>query len=162
MPGYRLKSILFVLGVVNTVHASIASEVPAVAGQWALMERAAGSSSCAARLAGSEVDTMLMLNQNGELLLVAGRADWRASGSQEIALRIDDVEFDHLTVSAFNNLVLLPISDDAVLKRLKAAKDLYWYLPSGKYHAAVAGLGAALEWLHMCEQGKHLGVSGGL
>jgi hypothetical protein len=58
----------------------------------------------------------------------------------------------------FNNLVLLAISDDAVLKRLKAAKDLYWYLRSGKYHAAVAGLGVALGWLHKCgEQGKLLG-----
>jgi hypothetical protein len=147
---------LLVLVIVETVHVSIASQVT---GEWALMENAAGSNSCAARLTGSEVDTMLMLNQNGELLLVAGKAAWRAAGSQGIALRIDDVEFDHLTASAFNNLVLLPISDDAMLRRLQSAKDLYWYLPSGKYHAAVAGLGEALEWLHTCEHGKHLGVS---
>jgi hypothetical protein len=124
------------------------------------MEKAAGSNSCAARLAGGDVDTVLMLNQNAELILVAGRADWHGAGSHEIALRIDDFELDHLTASAFNNLVLLPISDEAVLKRLKAAKDLYWSLPSGKYHATVAGLGDALEWVRRCEQGKHLAVGG--
>lgn len=130
------------------------------ADQWAHIESIPGGTACAARLAGNEVDTMLMLNQKGELILVAGRADWRASGSQEIGLRIDGFELDHLQASAFNNLVLLPISDEAVLKRLKAAKDLYWSLPAGKYHAAVAGLGAALEWVRTCEQGKHLGAGG--
>lgn len=29
---------------------------------------------------GSEVDTMLMLNRSGQLILVAGWSDWRASG----------------------------------------------------------------------------------
>ena len=152
-----LMSVLLVQAVANAVPISVASEPQAIAGRWALMERAAGSNSCAARLTGSDVDTMLMLNQNGQLILVAGRADWRASGPEEVGLRIDSFELDHLQASMFNNLVLLPIDDEAVIKRLRVAKDLYWSLPFGKYHAAVAGLGEALDWLHTCEQGKRLG-----
>lgn len=75
-----------------------------------------------------------------------------------MSLRIDGFELDHLRVNAFNNLVLVLISDEAVVKRLMAAKDLYWTLPSGTYHAAVSGLGDALEWVRRCEQDKHQGV----
>lgn len=155
---HRLRSRLLL--IVATATAMVATAEP-FAGQWTHIENVPGGNACAARLTGTEVDTMLMLNQNGELLLVAGKVDWRASGSQEIALRIDEWNIDHLTASAFNNLVLLPISDDAVLKRLRAAKDLYWHLPFGNYHATVAGLGAALDWVHTCEQGKRLGLSVG-
>jgi hypothetical protein len=150
----RLMSILLMVAVANASATAVASERRAGAGRWELMESAPGSNSCA-RLTGNEVDTMLMLNGNAQLILVAGRADWHASGSEEIALRIDDIRLEHLTAGAFNNLVLLPITDEAILKRLKTAKNLIWSLPSGKYHAVVAGLGEALEWLHACEQGKH-------
>jgi hypothetical protein len=122
------------------------------------MNTVPGGDACAARLAGKEVDTMLMLNRNGELILVAGRADWRASGSYQIGLRIDDFEAAMLPAGAFNNLVLALIKDETILNRLKTAKDLYWSLPSGTYHATVAGLGDALDWVHTCEQGKHRGV----
>lgn len=153
---------LLVLAMTSALCIAVALEPPETMGRWVLMDRAAGSNSCVARLAGSDIDTVLMLNQNGQLVLVAGRADWHGSGSHDIALRIDEFEIDDLQVSAFNNLVLVPISDETVLKRLKVAKDLYWSLPSGRYHAAVAGLGDALEWVHRCEEGKHLRVSGGL
>lgn len=65
---------------------------------------------------------------------MAGRADWSAFGPEKVSLRIVDFELDHLQANAFNNLVLLLISDKAVLKRLMAARDLYWTLPSGRYH----------------------------
>ncbi len=141
------------------VTASVASE-PSVA-QWTHIETVPGGTACAARLAGSEVDTMLMLNRSGQLILVAGRSDWRASGPEEVSLRIDDFELDHLRANAFNNLVLLLISDEAVVKRLMAAKELYWTLPSGTYHATVSGLGDALGWVRRCEQDKRQGVHGG-
>jgi hypothetical protein len=156
----RCGSLLLLM--VAGAAAPIGAAAEPSADQWTHIENVPGGTACAARLTGSDVDTMLMLNENGQLILVAGRADWHASGSQEIALRIDDFELEHLTASAFNNLVLLPIGDEAVLKRLKAAKDLYWSLPAGKYHATVAGLGDALEWVRTCERGKHLGVGGGV
>lgn len=119
----------------------------AAAGQWAHLENVFGGTACAARLTGSQVDTMLLLNQNSQLILVAGRSDWSASGPEKVSLRIDNFQIDHLQANAFNNLVLLLISDEAVLKRLIAAKDLYWTLPSGRYHAAVSGLGNEVEWV---------------
>jgi hypothetical protein len=137
----------------GAAHADTSSE-------WVHIESVPGGDACAARLVGREVDTMLMLNRDGQLLLVAGRTDWSASGPEEISLRIDSFELDHLQASAFNNLVLLPIVDGAVLKRLRAAKDLYWSLPSGTYHAAVAGLDGALTWVQECEQAKGKGTGG--
>lgn len=128
----------------------------AAAGHWAHLENVFGGTACAARLTGSQVDTMLMLNQNGQLILVAGHADWSASGPEKVSLRIDDFELDHLQANAFNNLVLLLISDKAVLKRLMAARDLYWTLPSGRYHAAVLGLGNEVEWVRQCDQRKQV------
>lgn len=133
----------------------------AVAGQWAHLENVFGGTACAARLTGSQVDTMLMLNQNGQLILVAGRANWSASGPENVSLRIDDFELDHLRANAFNNLVLLLISDTAVLKRLMAARDLYWTLPSGRYHAAVSGLGDEVEWVRQCDQRKQISAGRG-
>jgi len=101
-----------------------------------------------------------MLNRSGQLVLVAGRPDWRASGPVEVSLRIDGFELSHLQANAFNNVVLVLISYEAVVKRLMAAKELYWTLPTGKYHAAVSGLGDALSWVQQCQQAKRPSVGG--
>jgi hypothetical protein len=137
------------------VPTTLAAQEPAI--RWMHIEKVPGGTACAARLPGDEVDTMLMLNKNGQLILVAGKADWRASGSQEIGLRIDGFELNHLSAEAFNNLVLLQVADETALKRLKVAKDIFWLLPSGVYHATVAGLGDALSWVQQCEQAKRRG-----
>lgn len=153
-PGaaYMVRAIALVLLVTAT---------PAFAAPWTHIGNVPGANACAAQLTGDEVDTTLMLNRNGQLILVAGRSNWRAAGPEEVSLRIDDFELDHLQANAFNNLVLLLISDEAVVKRLMAAKELYWILPSGRYHAAVTGLGDALDWVRRCERGKRRGISGG-
>ena len=113
----------------------------AAAAQWVHVEGAPGSHACAARLAGSDIDTTLMLNRKGQLILVVGRADWHASGTERIGLRIDNFTIDHLQATAFNNLLLVLIKDGAILNRLRVAKNLHWYLPSGTHHASVTGLG---------------------
>jgi hypothetical protein len=151
--------VLLLLAMTATAPVMAAGE--ASVDRWTHIESVPGGTACAVRTTGGEVDTMLMLNQSWQLILVAGRADWSASGSLEITLRIDEFEMDHLHASALNNLVMLQISDDAVLKRLKTAKDIYWYLPSGKYHAEVSGMDDAIEWLHRCEGGKHPHARGG-
>jgi hypothetical protein len=155
MSGCRLQDIARVLLAVMAL-ATLCSK--ALAAQWVYINTIPGGDACAARLAGKEVDTMLMLNRNGDLILVAGRSDWHSSGSYEIGLRVDDFATDTLQANAFNNLMLVLIKDETILGRLKTAKDLYWSLPSGKYHAIVVGLGDALDWVHTCEQGKHRGV----
>jgi hypothetical protein len=129
--------------------------------RWTFAETLPGGNACAAKLPGDEVDTLLMLNKSGELLLIAGRPEWRGRGeSQEIELQIDRFEIKHLVASSFDNLVLLVVKDESVLKRLKNAKDLYWRLPSGTYHAAVQGLATALSWLHTCERKKQMHAEG--
>ena len=158
--GHRAKCGLLLLLVAANASSTLVAAAEPSGDQWTHLENVTGSGGCAARLAGDEIDTMLILNRNDQLILVAGRADWHGSESKEIRLRIDSFELEHLQVSAFNDLLLLPISDDAIIKRLKVAKDLYWTLPSGKYHAEITGLGDALEWVHRCEQRKYLGTGG--
>jgi hypothetical protein len=97
---------------------------------------------------------MMTLNRTGELMLVVGRRDWRLSGAFDVTLGVDDAEFAHLQANAFNNLVLLLITNGAVLRRLTAAKDIYWHFPFGQYHASVVGFGDALAWVRQCERAK--------
>ena len=128
----------------------------ATSAQWEHLNEVLGTPGCAARHSGDQVDVLLMINEVGQLILVAGRADWHFSGPEDISLRIDDFDLTHLQASAFNNLVLLPISDEAVVGRLKTARDIYWSIPSAKYHAAVSGFGDALLWVQRCEQERRL------
>lgn len=141
------------IGLVLLVVAS-----PVFAGQWIHIEPTSSGNPCAARLSSSEVDTTLTLNQSGDLVLIAGRADWRASGPETVSLQIDNFKVNNLQASAFNNLILLLIKDESIVNRLKVAKSLDWYLPSGTYHAAVTGLGDALNWLRTCEEAKRVGL----
>jgi hypothetical protein len=46
----------------------------------------------------------------------AWAVDWRASGPEDVGLRKDSFELVKLKASPFNNLVLLPIDDEAVIK----------------------------------------------
>jgi hypothetical protein len=153
--GHCLRHLISSLLVISPAFASAQSTH-----QWIHIEQVPGGTACAARLNGNEVDTMLMLNEAGQLILVAGRVDWHNSGPEEVGLRIDQFELAHLQASAFENLVLLPISDAAVLGRLKVAKDLYWSLSLGRYHATVDGLGRALAWVRQCEQLKRIPTGG--
>jgi len=146
----RWATLLLVSIVVKAVTAIADQSI----GQWTHIDNVPGGTACAARLAGNDIDTMLMINGAEQLILVAGRADWHVSGPQEVGLRIDGFELSHLKASAFNNIVLLPIDDLVVQKRLASATDLYWTLSSGRYHASVTGLGDALEWVRQCEQNK--------
>ena len=120
---------------------------------WIIGGGAPGVDTCVARLPGAEVDTMLMLNKDGDLLLVAGREDWQQpAGNWDISVQVDDVEIEHVKATVFNNLVFLLVKDESTVHRLRAAKVIAWYLPVGVYRASVAGLGSALDSLRMCEQ----------
>jgi hypothetical protein len=159
-PLKRYRVLGFCLLILSNVTALVGAAAGPSVRRWTYIQNIPGGNACAARLSGGEVDTMLMLDQSQQLILVAGRADWRAFGSEEIGLRIDGFQLEHLHASAFNNLILLPINDEVVLKRLKVGNDLYWLLPSGKYYAAITGLDNALDWVRKCEHAKHLHASG--
>lgn len=124
------------------------------AGQWEYMGSAPGETECAARLVGKDVDTMLTLSRNGQLVLVAGKSSWQVAGPKKVELRIDHWQVDHLTATAFRNLILVRVGNRTLLQELEAAKDLYWDFPWGRYHAEVSGLGNAVKWLHNCERAK--------
>src|ERR1700679_1406645 len=45
---------------------------------------------CTARMNGAQIDTMLTLNNDGRMVLMAGRADWNnAAASERATLQID-------------------------------------------------------------------------
>ena len=124
--------------------------------KWVHIETIPGGTACAVRHRGSEVDTMMMLNRSGQLVLIAGRSGWHGAGSETIAMRVDRGPIDRIKADAFNNLVMVRISSLATLKRLERAKNLLWYMPTGEYHTEVAGLDGALKWLYRCEAKKRL------
>lgn len=124
--------------------------------KWVHIETIPGGTACAVRRHGSDVDTMMMLNRSGQLVLIAGRSGWQGAGPETIAIRVDRGPIDRLKADAFNNLVMVRIGSRAILKRLERAKNLLWYMPTGEYHAEVAGLDGALNWLYRCEAKKRL------
>ena len=118
---------------------------------WIVAQDLPGSDACVARREGGEVDTMLMLNQKGDLLFVAGRKDWEhLTANKEIALQIDGLKIDHLIAIFYTNLVFLRIIDESIVRRLRSATTVVWNLPTGKYRAVVTGLGAAMDSLRDC------------
>lgn len=127
------------------------------AGQWRLMGPA-DPAPCSARLPGAEIDTVLLINKDGALVLVGGRGDWElAVSEQTITLQIDKLPPADVKAELGVNLVLAPITDGALLGRLRHAHQLSWTLPMGHFSADVTGLGAALDAAKACY--RHIGAS---
>lgn len=145
-----------VVGLLALTVTSVGVAAAPFLGRWAYIKTIPGGTACAVRRHGREVDTMMMLNRNGQLVLIAGRTGWQGAGPETIAIRVDRGPIDRLKADVFNNLVMVRISSQAILKRLEVAKSLLWYMPTGEYRAEVAGLGGALKWLYRCEAKKHL------
>lgn len=124
--------------------------VPGVPG-WMILENLAGTGQCSVRRNSPEVNTSLALTGQGRLLLIAGRPDW-ARWSDKIAatLAVDDAPPVAVEALGFQNLVMLPVADDALLHKVEAAKILTWQLPWGTFHAEVDGLGAAEAAMRAC------------
>ena len=152
-------SVVLFLAIIVVPGICVAGRPPG--SPWTLIQNIPGGNACAARLPGHEVDISFMLNEFGQLILAAGKPDWHMSGSFEVKLRIDSVEVDHLQANAFNNLTFLLVKDESTVTRLRVARDLYWTLPSGMFHATVSGFGNALDWVQACEQAKRAGLAGG-
>ena len=120
------------------------------AGQWRLMG-ASDPAPCSARLQGAEIDTVLLINKDGALVLMGGRGDWQLDASeQSITLQIDKLPPADVKAEFATNLVLAPITDGALLGRLRRAHQLNWTLPMGHFSADVTGLGAALDAAKAC------------
>jgi len=133
-----------------------------LAGEWRLSATLPGvtGSACTARINGDQVDTILMINRSGQLLLVAGHNGWAAWGGElDVSLQIDGDTPDKLKAFSFNNLVMTEVTNETVLLRLRRARTLDWSLPLGHFHAAVSGLGIALDAVKACQGGQSDGGS---
>jgi len=125
------------------------------AGDWTLLDSLPGADHCSLRLNGAEVDTMLIRNKLGSLILMAGRSDWAfPAGAAKVTLQIDDAPPQDIDASVFNNLVFVPVKDRTTEEQLMHADHLRWHLPWGDFRAHIAGLNAAIDALRSCDQKK--------
>ena len=117
-------------------------------GQWTLYSVPDGG--CYARLAGRDVDTMVMVNRDAKPVIAIGRPDWNFSPLPiSVELTIDMGPPHKLSASPVANIMLVVIESDlrdAVLN----AKSMTWGLPNGSFTAPVAGLGKAFKAVVPC------------
>ncbi len=124
------------------------------AGQWHLMESLAGVKGrpCAARTAGDQIDTILLLNDSGDLVLIGGHGDWATwGGAVPLQLSIDGAPPATMTASTVDNLILVLIKDPSLVSRLREASFLDWTIPTGHVRGEVARLGVALDAMKACK-----------
>lgn len=123
------------------------------AGNWQLQQRLPLNPGrvCTVRSAGPEVNTTLVLNDDGHPILILARPDWAdLRGQAHVELSIDGAPPFGLDAAMVHNLVLVPLADDALVQRLRGAEALDWTLPFGRFESNVAGLGSALDTLTAC------------
>jgi len=112
-------------------------------------------SGCAVRLQGKQVDTILSLNNDDKVLLIAGRREWNSAGEQiAITVQFDSQPAGSYTGWKWNNLVLLLLVDDKDVAALRKASAIRWHLPSGDYTAEVHDVGSALDSASACKKQK--------
>ncbi len=106
---------------------------------------------CVARLEGSDINTSLMLNKDGKLILVGGHEDWSmGTGEVHFQLRIDDDPPRVMQASLLNNIMLAPIFDEQLAARLARAKTLSWEASQARIRTDVTGIGIALDAVRAC------------
>ena len=130
-----------------------ASPIPG-AGGWRLEVTLPGVAGrvCEARNAGEEVDTILILNDLGELLLIGGHGDWATwGGDASLELSIDGGPPLAVKASTITNLIMTLVTDPDVVRRLRAARTLDWTLPTGHVRGDVTGLGVAMDTIKACK-----------
>ncbi len=122
------------------------------AGDWMLLRPSDPHMGCSARVQGAEVDTLLMRNTVGALVLMAGRPEWDSWPTEGfgVTLSVDGAEPVGLKAVQAGSIVMMKIDDPGLAARIQAAKTLDWVLPSGRYHAEVEGLGMAYKAMQAC------------
>ncbi|MGH7010213.1 MAG: hypothetical protein ACREEX_05190, partial [Caulobacteraceae bacterium] len=123
------------------------------AGRWRLLVTLPGTPgrACAARVAGDQIDTLMLLNNAGDLVLIGGHSNWATwGGDVRLQLAIDGSPPINLTAATADNLILTLVKDPALLARLRRARTLDWTIPTGHVRGDVAGLGVALDAIKAC------------
>ena len=117
-------------------------------------------SGCGARLEGKQVDTMLSINNENQVLLIAGHREWNAAGEEiKLTLQFDSEAPRSLTGWRWNNLVLMLLVDKKDVTALRKASILRWRLPTGDYTAEVHDVGSALDAASECTKQKRVSAS---
>jgi len=119
---------------------------------WQVGPVAASPSNCSARLPGPQVDIILMVNNQGKLVLTAGHGAWNRIDRGFVSqIRVDGGPATPLVGDGVGPLFLGLVGDD-LFRRLRGARAIDWTLPAGQFHIAVAGLGAAFDETVACEK----------
>ena len=123
---------------------------------WEATKNAGG---CAAVLKGDEVDTWVLINNNDQVILIAGRHDWNFWGdSIKLTLQIDSRAPRSFDANKWNNLVLLLLPDAKDVAALRKASSLKWHLPIGDFSAKVHDVGAAIDAAAECTRNGRTGA----
>ncbi|MDE2182654.1 MAG: hypothetical protein KGJ78_06490 [Alphaproteobacteria bacterium] len=140
-------------GIVVLIGLASASQANDPAGGWQVNRVTPGG--CTAKIAGPEVDTLLMESRDGNLVLVAA---WPGrdlpDGAQQGTLAIDGAAPQPIEVQALAMMVLYPVKDKALEERLATANVLHWHFAWGDFRADVTGLGDAAAELRRCTATK--------
>ncbi|MBV9932558.1 MAG: hypothetical protein JO013_16655 [Alphaproteobacteria bacterium] len=106
---------------------------------------------CVARIAEDGANIDLMLNNAREPTLFLSRPDWdRDEGRIGIGMAVDREPSRKLEGDAVADVVVVTLSDDALVKRLRRARLVLWSLPSGRFRTGIAKFGAALDAVKRC------------
>jgi hypothetical protein len=144
----KMKLAALALALASPVLAQPSQAQPA---GWTLAKGAnTPDKTCSARKVGSEINTVLMRNRDGQMILGAARSDWNETGAIMLKLAIDGTAPVNLAADRLGPLVLLKITDPGLETRLKSASSLAWSLPWGEFTANVVGLGEAYGSLDVC------------
>jgi hypothetical protein len=110
-------------------------------------------SSCTIRRREREVETILLQSQFGKLILAEAGPDMFLDQPDEVdtGLKIDDDPPRQFKALHSGNIVFVLIERRTMVERLRRAKSICWTLPSGKYCAAIDGIGDALAALDKCQ-----------
>jgi hypothetical protein len=109
-----------------------------------------GGKSCAMGKLGPEVNTRLLRNKTGQMILIAARGDWNNSDPIAPKLSIDGAPAKRVLAQTVGPLVLVLVDQPELEAKLRPAKTLQWTMPWGVFNAQVEGLGAAYDQLADC------------
>lgn len=124
------------------------------AGGWTLLTQLPGlaTRSCEARIPGDQIDTILLRNKDGRMVLMGGHWDWATWGGEvPLQLSIDGAAPVSLTAQTVNNLIAVLVNDPALEQRLRTARSLEWTIPTGRVRGDVTGLGVAFDAVAACQ-----------
>lgn len=84
---------------------------------------------CGAAKLGEQVNTRLLRNRSGQMILIAARSEWDRSDTFTTKLSIDGAEAIESEALRVGPQVLVLVTDAASEETVKAARTLDWTLP---------------------------------